>query len=84
MERLGTWVTRHRLTVGLLWLFITVAGLAVAPSLAGRLHSGAHVNGPAFTANSAIEAHFGGGARSNPGVLVLGAPPPDRPSIRRG
>lgn len=74
MERLGTLVTRHRLTVGLLWLVITAAGVALAPSLAGRLHGGAHVSGPAFTANTAIEAHFGDGARDDPGVLILGAP----------
>jgi RND superfamily putative drug exporter len=74
VERLGTWVTRHRLTVGLLWLVITAAGVALAPSLAGRLHGGAHVGGAAFTANSAIEARFGDGARADPGVLVLGAP----------
>ncbi len=74
MEKLGTWVIRHRLTVGLLWLVITAVGVALAPSLAGRLQGGAHVSGPAFTANTAIKAHFGDGARSDPAVLILGAP----------
>lgn len=86
MERLGTWVTRHRLVVGLLWLGVTAVGVVLAPSLAGRLHGGAHVNGPAFTANTAIEARFGDGAVSDPAVLVLGAPAGqtvDTPQVRR-
>ncbi|SEG57800.1 putative drug exporter of the RND superfamily [Actinacidiphila yanglinensis] len=74
MERLATWVTRHRLTVGLLWLVVTAVGVVLAPSLSGRLQSGNHVSGPGFTANTAIAAHYGGAA-SDPGVLILNAPP---------
>jgi len=73
MEKLATWVTRHRLTVGLAWLVITVAGVVLAPSLSGRLQPGSHVNGPGATANTAIAAHYGG-AGSDPGVLILNAP----------
>jgi RND superfamily putative drug exporter len=86
MEELGAWVTRHRLTVGLLWLLVTAAGVVLAPSLSGRLHGGAHVIGPAYTANTAIEAHFGDGAWSDPGVLVLGVPAGktiDTPQVRQ-
>ena len=46
MERLGGWVVRHRLIVGLTWLTITVVGLLLAPSLSSRLVAGSHVNGP--------------------------------------
>ena len=73
MERLGTWVTRHRLIVGLLWLVITAVGVVIAPSLSGRLQSGVHVSGPGYAANAAIAAHYGGAA-SDPGVLILNAP----------
>ncbi|MER7670110.1 MMPL family transporter [Kitasatospora sp. NPDC096128] len=73
MERLGTWVTRHRLAVGLLWLLVTAVGVVLAPSLSGRLQPGSHVNGPAFTANTAISAHYGGAA-ADPGVLILNTP----------
>ena len=73
MERLGTWVTGHRLTVGLVWLAVTVVGVLLAPSLSGRLQSGPHVSGPGYAANTAIAAHYGG-ATSDPGVLILDAP----------
>ncbi|MFJ9843328.1 MMPL family transporter [Kitasatospora sp. NPDC101155] len=73
MERLGIWVTRHRLAVGLLWLAITALGVVLAPSLSGRLQPGSHVNGPAFTANTEITAHYGGAA-ADPGVLILNTP----------
>ena len=85
MERLGMWVTRHRLAVGLLWLAVTVVGVLLAPSLSGRLQSGPHVSGPGYTANTAIAAHYGG-ATSDPGVLVLNAPAGqtlDSPQIRQ-
>ncbi|NUR03746.1 MAG: MMPL family transporter [Streptomyces sp.] len=74
MERLATWVTRHRLAVGLLWLVVTAVGVVLAPSLSSRLQPGNHVSGPGFTANTAIAAHYGGAA-SDPGVLILNAPP---------
>jgi putative drug exporter of the RND superfamily len=72
MEKLAKWVTRHRLTVGLAWLVITVVGVVLAPSLSGRLQSGSHVSGPGYSANAAIGAHYGGAA-SDPGVLILNA-----------
>jgi putative drug exporter of the RND superfamily len=85
MERLATWVTRHRLTVGVAWLVVTIAGVLLAPSLSGRLQSGVHVGGPGSTANVAIEAHYGG-ASSDPGVLILNAPAGqtvDTPAVSR-
>jgi RND superfamily putative drug exporter len=74
VEALSRWVTRHRLLVGLLWLAVTVVGVVLAPSVSGRLKSGIHLHGSAFTANSQIARQYGG-TTSNPGVLVLGLPP---------
>ncbi|WP_432840755.1 MMPL family transporter [Dactylosporangium sp. CA-092794] len=73
MERLSTWVTRHRLMVGLLWLAITAVGLVVAPSVSGRLVGGGTVNSPAVIANEQIGKQYAG-AGSNPGVIVLDLP----------
>jgi RND superfamily putative drug exporter len=66
-------VTQHRLTVGLLWLVITVAGIAMAPSVSGRLKGGNHLHSAAFNADQKIASQYGG-ATSDPGVLVLGLP----------
>jgi RND superfamily putative drug exporter len=73
MERLGRWVVRHRLIVGLIWLAITVIGVLLAPSLSSRLVSGNHVNGPGYRADAQIARQYGG-ATSDPGVLVLNFP----------
>ncbi|HZX04287.1 MMPL family transporter [Kribbella sp.] len=73
MTALGNWVVRHRLVVGLLWLVITIAGLALAPSVSGRLISGVHVNSPANTANVQIAKRYGG-ADHPPGLLTIDLP----------
>jgi hypothetical protein len=64
---------RHRLVVGLLWLAFTVVGLVLAPSVAGRLHGGNHLNTAAFRANQQIARQYGG-ATANPGILILNLP----------
>jgi len=73
MERLGGWVVRHRLAVGLAWLVVTVVGVAIAPSVSGRLVSGVHLHSTAFDANQRI-AHEFGGATADPGVLIVDLP----------
>ncbi len=73
MELLSKWVVRHRLTVGLAWLMITVLGVLLAPSVSGSLKSGVHLHSPAYTANAQIAKQFGGAA-SDPGVLVVDLP----------
>ena len=74
MDALSKWVTRHRMTVGLLWLAITIVGIVLAPSVSSRLKSGNHVHSAAYTANQQIAEQYGG-ATSDPGVLVLDVPP---------
>ena len=73
MEPLSKWVIQHRLKVLAAWLIITVVGIVVAPSVSGRLVSGSHVNGTAYTADVQIAKQYGG-ATSDPGVLTLGLP----------
>ena len=73
MDALSKWVTRHRMTVGLLWLAITIVGIVLAPSVSSRLKSGNHVHSAAYTANQQIAKQYGG-ATSDPGVLVLDVP----------
>ncbi len=74
METLSRWVVRHRMTVGLLWLVITVIGLVLAPSVSGRLKSGVHLHSKAYTANQQLARQYGGAA-SDPGILTIDAPP---------
>ena len=73
MDGLTTWVRRHRLLVGLLWLAITVVGIVLAPSVSGRLKSGNHLHSAAYTADVQIAKQYGG-ATSDPAVLTLNAP----------
>src|SRR5690349_2041377 len=73
MDALSSWVTRHRTTVGLLWLAITVVGIVLAPSVSSRLKSGNHLHSAAYTADQQIATQYGG-ATSNPGVFVLDLP----------
>jgi hypothetical protein len=62
------------MTVGLLWLAITILGIVLAPWVSSRLKSGIHVHSAAYTANQQIAKQYGG-ATSDPGVLVLDLPP---------
>ncbi|MDT4932974.1 MAG: putative drug exporter of the superfamily, partial [Pseudonocardiales bacterium] len=73
MDALSKWVTRHRLTIGLLWLAITIVGIVLAPSLSSRLKSGNHLHSAAYTADQQIAKQYGG-ATSDPGVVVLNLP----------
>jgi len=73
VERLGRWVVRHRMVVGLLWLAITVVGVVAAPSVSAHLKSGVHVDGAAYAANQQIARQYGG-VTSDPGVLVIDLP----------
>jgi len=73
VERVSAWVIRHRLSVLVAWLAITVVGIVVAPTVSSRLVSGTHLNSAAYSADVQIAAHYGG-ATSDPGVLVLGLP----------
>lgn len=60
----------HRLTVGLVWLFITAVGVVLAPSVSGRLTGRNHFSSAAQTANIALARQYGG-ATSDPGVVML-------------
>ena len=73
MDALSRWVTRHRTTVGVLWLAVTVVGILLAPSVSSRLRSGNHLHSAAYAADQQIARQYGG-ATSNPGVLVLDLP----------
>jgi RND superfamily putative drug exporter len=70
MQSLSTWLARHRLLVGLLWLAVTVAGVVVAPSVSGRLHSGVTLSSPAYTANRQLARQYGG-LTSAPGLVTI-------------
>jgi len=73
MEALSSWVVRHRLIVGLLWLAVTIVGVILAPSVSGRLQSGVNLNSPAHTANQQIARQYGG-ATSAPGLVTVNLP----------
>ena len=73
MERLSAWVIRHRSSVLMAWLAITVVGILVAPTVSSRLAGGTHFSSSAYSADVQIAAHYGG-ATSDPGVLILGLP----------
>jgi RND superfamily putative drug exporter len=73
VEVFSKWVIRHRLTVSLLWLVITVVGVLLASSVSGRLTSGVHLDSAAYTANQQIEKQYGGAA-SAPGVVIINLP----------
>jgi RND superfamily putative drug exporter len=73
VQALSSWLTRHRLIVGLLWLAVTAAGVMIAPSVSGRLQSGVHLSSPAYTANQQIARHYGG-ATSPPGLVTINLP----------
>jgi RND superfamily putative drug exporter len=73
MEAFSGWVVRHRLTVGLLWLAITIVGLVIAPSVSGRLQSGVILNSGAYTANQQIAKQYGGAAEA-PGLVTINLP----------
>lgn len=74
MQALGNWVVRHRRTVGLLWLAITIVGLLLAPSVSSRLKSGVHLHSAAYTANQNIARQYGGAA-SDPGIVTINLAP---------
>ena len=74
MEALSAWVMRHRLTVGLSWLVITVLGILLAPSVSSRLTGGNHFSSAAYTADVQIAKDYGG-VTSDPGIVVLDLPP---------
>ena len=73
MDKLAGWVIRHRLIVALGWLAVTIAGVAIAPSLSGRLAANSQGNGPGYKANAQIARRYGG-VTMDPGVLVLNMP----------
>jgi len=73
VDALSSWVIRHRWTVGLAWLAITVIGIVLAPSVSSRLVSGNHFTSAAQTANIRIAQQYGG-ATSDPGVITLNLP----------
>jgi RND superfamily putative drug exporter len=73
MNAVSRWVIGHRLTIGLVWIVITIVGIVIAPSVSSRLSGGNHQNTPAFVANGQIAARYGG-ATAYPGVLVLDLP----------
>jgi RND superfamily putative drug exporter len=73
VEALSSWVARHRLLVGLLWLAVTVLGVVIAPSVSGRLQSGVNLDSPAYTANQQIARHYGG-ATSAPRLVTINLP----------
>ena len=73
MDALSRWVTRHRPTVGLIWLAITIVGMVLAPSVSSRLKHGNHLHSAAYTADQQIAKQYGG-VTSNPGVVVLDLP----------
>jgi len=73
MQGVFRWVLRHRKLVLALWLVVTLAGAAAAPSFAGRLQSGFALKSPGFTANQTLSKEFGG-AGANPSVLLVDLP----------
>jgi RND superfamily putative drug exporter len=73
LDKLAGWAIRHRLIVALSWLAITIAGVAIAPSLSGRLVDSSNGSGPAATANAQIARRYGG-VTMDPGALILNIP----------
>jgi putative drug exporter of the RND superfamily len=86
MTRLSTLVLRHKRIVVLLWLALTVAGMAASPRVSDRLSQQFNLPGqPSYEANRAILRTYGNGANTFPIVAVLTAPQgtsPDTPAAR--
>ena len=75
MTRLSTFVLRHRLLVGLLWLAVLLAGGATASKVSGRLSQEFSLPGSkSYDANQAILRAYGNGAGSVPLVPVITLP----------
>ncbi len=71
MERLTTFVLRHRLWVVLFWLAVAVAGALNAPRTTDRLSYEFALPGqPAYEVNTAIVEELGTGGSDDPLVLV--------------
>ncbi|MCI0690028.1 MAG: MMPL family transporter, partial [Sporichthyaceae bacterium] len=86
MTALSTFVLRHKLLVGLLWLAVLVAGGATASKVSGRLVQDFSMPGQAsYEANQAILRTYGNGGEAVPLVPVVTLPKGttvDSPGVR--
>ena len=72
-------ILRHRLSVCLLWLIVTVAGVALAGSTASRLTPSSTFPGlKSYEAGLAITHQYGNGGNESPTVVVVTLPAHER------
>jgi RND superfamily putative drug exporter len=87
MTRLSTFVLRHKRLVVLVWLALTIAGMAASPRVSSRLSQQFDLPGqPSYEANQAILRAYGNGGNTLPLVAVVTAPQgtiPDTPAARQ-
>jgi uncharacterized membrane protein YdfJ with MMPL/SSD domain len=86
VERFAAFIMRHRVSVALAWIAVTVVGVLMAPHVADRLKSGTTVSTASYHANTALQKEYGG-VSANPSVLVIGLPhgtTADSPSVTAG
>ena len=75
MTRLSTFVLRHKRLVVLVWLAMTIAGMAASPMVPSRLSQQFNLPGqPSYEANQAILRAYGNGGNTLPLVAVFTAP----------
>ena len=85
LARLARVMLRHRRKVGLFWLVVAVAGIALIGPIAGRLTSTTAFPGlPSYQAGLAITHTYDNGGNVSPTVLVVTLPAGERAESARG
>ncbi len=79
LARLARALLRHRRRVVLLWLALTIVGVALVGPIAGRLSSSTTFPGlPSYEAGLAIARTYGNGGNNSPTVVVVTLPRGER------
>ena len=79
MGRLARSLLLHRKMVGLFWVVVAVAGIALVGPIAGRLSSSTAFPGlPSYRAALDVEHTYGNGGNNSPTVAVVTLPPGQR------
>lgn len=76
MQGLTRWVIRHKISVVVMWVILTVSGFAVIPSLGSHLSTDFRVPGSeGYATNTTIANTFSNGGNVLPVVPVITLPP---------